>query len=258
MTNAARILIVDDDLPLLDLYAAALSNREHLVTKADSAEAALRALDRDRFELAVIDYRLPGKSGVEVIRRLHETVPDTAIIVISGYPDRELTREAVGSADRYLPKPFELEELFAAVDEVLTLRAQGNLRRQRWVHLPDSGAWRAAPPPSPPTDSPTAIQVGDLTVDVARHQAWRGRVSLDLTAVEMRMLHCLLQHHDQVVDHETLAHVIRSTNQRRRVDPEKSLPRYIHALRQKLEPHPSRPIYIHTVRASGYKITPKR
>ena len=78
------VLIVDDDMSLCDIMAASLARRGLAVRSALSASSALAILERVRPKVAVLDYRLPGASGVDLAARIHGLFPDVPIILMSG------------------------------------------------------------------------------------------------------------------------------------------------------------------------------
>jgi len=117
-----RILIVDDEAIVAFFLSEGLKGLgdEYDVHTTASAEGALEQFHGARFDLAVVDYRLPGLSGLDLLERLQEISPETQTIVITAYSSPELENEAARlSASRYLEKPFRLQELMYTVQEVL-------------------------------------------------------------------------------------------------------------------------------------------
>jgi two-component system response regulator AtoC len=117
-----RILIVDDESIVAFFLMEGLKGLgdEYDVRVTESGEMALEQLTHARFDLAVIDYRLPGISGLDLIRRLKDISPKTQTIVITAYSSPELEDEARRlQACRYLEKPFRIQELMSTVQEAL-------------------------------------------------------------------------------------------------------------------------------------------
>jgi len=117
-----RILIVDDEAVVAFFLSEGLKGLgdEYDVYTTASAEGALEQFHGTRFDLAVVDYRLPGLSGLDLLERLQEISPETQTIVITAYSSPELENEAARLlASRYLEKPFRLQELMCTVQEVL-------------------------------------------------------------------------------------------------------------------------------------------
>lgn len=84
------------------------------------ADVALRRLQRDQFDLIVTDWRMLGTSGLELIRRVHQTSPGTRIMLVTAFGSPELENQVRGLGATYLPKPFGLHEFVAAVQGIFT------------------------------------------------------------------------------------------------------------------------------------------
>lgn len=110
-----RILIVDDEEPVRNLFAASLEETYSCVTAAD-AQAALEILAREPFALVITDVQMPGLSGIELLRKITSQYQDTAVIIVSGIDRSQRVMDAirVGAAD-YLVKPCDLEVLSNSV-----------------------------------------------------------------------------------------------------------------------------------------------
>jgi two-component system response regulator (stage 0 sporulation protein F) len=118
-----RILIVDDESIVAFFLMEGLKGlgEGYDVRTSGSAESALELIQHAHFDLAVVDYRLPGLDGLDLIRRLTEVSPDTHTIVITAYSSPELEEEALHlHAARYLEKPFRIQDLMCTIEEVLS------------------------------------------------------------------------------------------------------------------------------------------
>jgi DNA-binding NtrC family response regulator len=118
-----RILIVDDEAIVAFFLMEGLKGMgdEYEVCTTESAELALEQLARMPFDLAVIDHRLPGISGLDLIRQLRDISPQTQTIVITAYSSPELEAQARQlHTARYLEKPFRIQELMSTVRQVLS------------------------------------------------------------------------------------------------------------------------------------------
>jgi two-component system response regulator PilR (NtrC family) len=107
-----RILVVDDEASMRQLMEIALSKEGYQVTGADSARQAREMFAERSFDLVISDIKLPDLSGVEVLRHVRETAPDTPVIMITAYASTDTAVEALrlGAAD-YVTKPFKIDEL---------------------------------------------------------------------------------------------------------------------------------------------------
>ena len=118
-----RILIVDDEARVAFFLMEGLKGlgNEYEVYTVASAELALEQFHHQPFDLAVIDYRLPGTSGLDLIKQLKDISPTTQTIVVTAYGTPELEDEAYRlHAYRYLAKPFHIEDLMYTVQEALS------------------------------------------------------------------------------------------------------------------------------------------
>ncbi len=114
------VLVVEDSVATLEVIERNLRARGHRVFTAGSALQAISVLDGVPVDLVITDMKMPGPSGLELVRYVKENYADTEVMMITGYATVEGAVEAVKSGAReYLPKPFTDEELFAAVDRAL-------------------------------------------------------------------------------------------------------------------------------------------
>ncbi|MCU0294100.1 MAG: response regulator [Thermoanaerobaculaceae bacterium] len=116
-TGKAVILVVDDAVDTVEVLRRNLQGRGFAVLTAGSVGEAVGVLGQHAVDLVVTDMRMPGGSGLAVIRHVSENLPDTEVLVITGYATVEGAVEALkAGAENYLAKPFTDGELFAAVD----------------------------------------------------------------------------------------------------------------------------------------------
>lgn len=123
MDMKASLLVVDDEQGVRDMMAFALSRRGFNVETAEGGLAAIEALRRRRFDLAITDLKMPGMDGVETLSALHALDPDLGVIILTGYGtiDTAVACLKLGAFD-YLQKPFEMEELAALLQKALEER----------------------------------------------------------------------------------------------------------------------------------------
>jgi HD-like signal output (HDOD) protein len=116
-----RLLFVDDERSVLDGYRRNLRSKERegwVIAYAESGEQALQLLDAAPYDVVISDMRMPGMNGAELLNEVMIRQPRTIRIVLSGYADREMIRQCLGSAHQFLAKPFDLKELFETIEEV--------------------------------------------------------------------------------------------------------------------------------------------
>lgn len=109
------MLLVDDDEVFRKRLARAMSGRGYVVREAGSLEEATSAAREDSPELALVDMRLPGTTGLEIVRALKDVDPTTNVVVLTGYGSIATALEAVRlGATHYLTKPVDVDEILAA------------------------------------------------------------------------------------------------------------------------------------------------
>ena len=114
-----RILVVDDNVDLADNICDALEIKDYIVDSAYSGEDALALFNKNTYDLAILDVKLPGKNGVECFMEMRVIQPNCKIIMMTGYRVVELIQQAIDhGALRVMHKPFEMEEIFSLVEEV--------------------------------------------------------------------------------------------------------------------------------------------
>ena len=140
--NGPTMLLVDDDVTFRTRLGRALEDRGLEVTAAGSFDEALDAARRDTPELALVDLRLPGRSGLDVVRALKQLDSTTSIVVLTGYGSIATAVESVKlGATTYLTKPVDADQILAAFDNNSTAdRANASLpvaslARVEWEHI---------------------------------------------------------------------------------------------------------------------------
>ena len=131
-----KLLAVDDAPDTLELLQRNLTAEGYAVFTASSVAEAIRALERNPVDLVITDMKMPGVTGLDLVRHVRENLPDTGVIVITGYPSVDGAVEAMKTgAEEYVSKPFTSKELSAAISRVL-----GKLRARREVSVEKAGA----------------------------------------------------------------------------------------------------------------------
>ena len=135
MTDKAKILVVDDDETVRRSYSRSLSGASCSVEAAWDGEEALRAMEKQRFDVVLLDLRMPGTDGISVLRTIKQRWPESEVVVITGYPTIETAKQAVqlGAYD-YLAKPVGPAEVIHAADRALT--------QKKWTLHEDVSATR--------------------------------------------------------------------------------------------------------------------
>jgi DNA-binding response OmpR family regulator len=222
---ARTILVVDDEPTLRETLAEALeADGFRVVTAADGREALARFREHHP-ELVVLDLMLPELSGIEVCRiiRQESGVPILMLTAKSSELDKVVGLEL--GADDYVTKPFSLRELSARIRALLRRTEQ------------------------PAAEGPAAIDLGDLTVDLAGHRLLRDGTPVPMKPKVFELLAFLLRHPGQVFSRDQLLEQVWGydyAGETRTVDV------HVHWLRSAIEPDPAAPALIQTVRGVGY------
>ncbi len=127
----AKILIIDDDTNFLDLTQFHLRKQGFDVVSAESGEEGLKLLTGDQFDVALTDLRLPDADGIDLVRQFKESVPDTEVIVITGFSSITKAVEATrAGAYNFVEKPVNYDKLLLMIDKAIEHRRQNNEIRQ--------------------------------------------------------------------------------------------------------------------------------
>jgi DNA-binding response OmpR family regulator len=156
-TDQAHVLVVDDEIYIRTALVRALTLSGYQAEEAGSGPAALAMLDHSRFDLMILDMRMPGMEGTEVMQLARQRHPDLLIIVLTGHASLDSAIAAVKfEAVDYLVKPASLQEISDTVAAALRRQAE-EVRRRRLLHIigETMDALRAPEPPA------TAVSSGD-------------------------------------------------------------------------------------------------
>jgi len=123
LTERESILIVDDEETIRRFLLKKLSREGYQCEEAGSAEEALEKLRGDTAELVILDIKMPGKSGDELLPEIKASYPDTAVIMATAVTETSIAIQCMkDGAQDYLPKPFNLDEVVLSVGGVLDKR----------------------------------------------------------------------------------------------------------------------------------------
>ncbi len=220
--KAVRILVVEDDEKLAKFVQLELGYEGYEVTVANDGLSGLMAARDTEPDLVLLDWMMPGLTGVEVCRRLRATglmMPVILLTAKDGIEDRVAGLDA--GADDYVLKPFSIEELLA--------RVRAHLRRNQ-------------------PDDPEAFQFADLTLSRKTREVTRGDRAIELTAKEFDLLDYLISHPRQVLSRDRILEEVWGYDF---MGDSNIIEVYIRYLRLKLEAENESRL-IQTVRGVGY------
>ncbi|BEV72887.1 MULTISPECIES: phosphate regulon transcriptional regulator PhoB [unclassified Paludibacterium] len=228
---AANILLVEDEPAIQELIAFNLTQAGHHVLRASTAEAAITLVRNALPDLVLLDWMLPGASGIEVARKLRsdERTRSVPIIMLTARSDEQDKISGLeAGADDYITKPFSPRELLARIKAVLRRRA--------------------------PQMTDDAVEVQGLRLDPITHRVTGNEQPIDLGPTEFRLLHFFMTHAErvhsraQLLDHVWGDHVFVE---------ERTVDVHIRRLRSALEATRHDHL-IQTVRGTGYRFSTQR
>lgn len=230
-TTAQPILVVDDDKEIARLVRAYLEKAGFNVLTAYDGETAIHALRRDQPALVVLDLMLPDRDGWDITRlvRGDASLAQTPIIMLTARV--EDTDKIIGlelGADDYITKPFNPREVVARVRAVLR-RSQSDQ----------------------PAPVIRLLQLGELSMDLNRHEVSLAGDLIEVTATEFNLLKVLLENPGYAF---TRMELIEKGLGYEYEGLERTLDSHIKNLRRKIEPNPKQPSYIQTVYGVGYRL----
>jgi DNA-binding response OmpR family regulator len=217
-----RILLVEDDIKLAGFIEEELILEGYQVTVATNGLDGLTIARNIQPDLLILDWMLPGISGLDLCLRLRSTGIQVPIIMLTAkdeIPDRVAGLNA--GADDYVTKPFSIEELLA--------RVRARLRRTH-------------------PENPDAFEFEDLTLNRLTHEVYRNTQLIELTAKEFDLLEYLLRHPHQVMTRDQILEKVWGYDF---MGESNIIEVYIRALRLKLEVNNPKRL-LHTVRGVGY------
>lgn len=256
MTQPARILIVDDEKNIRLTMSAMLQRVGYTVVTAEGGAEAIEVLNRERFDLLLVDLKMPTVGGMRVIEVARSLDPDIVIIVLTGHGSLDTAVEGIhyGIFD-YLLKTTQPAQVIERVESGLAASAESR-RRHNLLDVVESAVreLRSGHTTDAPTNADRVVAVGTLQLDTWRQVATLNGRALPLTPTEFRVLLCLAEHAGAMMPYAQLVRCAQGYDTTEMEAGELIKP-HIHHLRQKLEPDPSQPRYILNVRGKGYLFT---
>lgn len=260
-----QFLVVDDEATIRYFLQRTLARDGYQVTLADSGEAALKCMATQEFDLALIDLKMRGMDGLELLAALRQQQPDTPVIILTAYASMETAVEALRQgAHDYLFKPCKTLDLRQSVRTGLIKREQNVQRRSLLAqlpapsaavpeNLPRSGLQSIAPQPAVEAGFPDRfLQHRDLIVDLVRHMVTLDGKLLELSPTEYNLLAYLISEAPRVVPPEELVREVQGYESNVQ-EAQETMRSHIYHLRQKCRAATGRDV-VHTVRGIGYTL----
>ncbi|OKP98869.1 response regulator transcription factor [Paenibacillus sp. P46E] len=218
-----KILIVEDELPLLDAIIEIYENESFEATGASNGDEGCYLAENGSYDLIVLDIMLPGMNGLQIVKRLREKQVATPIIMLTAKDSVEDSVKGLDAgADDYVTKPFAAALLLA--------RTRAVLRRRGTVNLEGN------------------MTCGEIQLVSSLRDAFAREEALKLTPKEYELLEFLLCNKDQILSREQIFERIWGFDSE---SASSAVDVYVHHLRKKLAPYGG-DLYLKTIRGVGY------
>jgi two-component system KDP operon response regulator KdpE len=229
MTAApARLLLIEDELPIRKFLGASLASAGYQLDEADTGRQGLHRASQQPPDLVILDLGLPDMDGQDVLRQLREWLSAPVIILSARDQEKQKITALDNGADDYLTKPFSTAELLARIRVALRHATRGS----------NDGLL-------------ATYECGDLKVDLAGRRVFARGVEVHLTPIEYKLLAILVGYAGKVLTHRQLLKEVWGPHQ---VEETHYLRVFMANLRRKLEVDPARPQYLLTEQGVGYRL----
>ncbi len=272
---AKKVLVVDDDVSVRFFLEEALARDGHQVVAVESGEAALECIETQEFDLALIDLKMRGIGGMDVLAVLRRQSPDTAVVVLTGHASLETAVEALRQgAHDYLFKPCKTVKLRESVRTGL-LKRQRELRRQavlsKLVHSLSTGLEEIRATGRDVVAQPAALRIagveseqedeiggrflqrGELIVDFMRHTITLDGHLLELSPTEFDLVAYLVSEAPRVLSSQELIREVQGYESEA-WEARDTVRYHVYRIRRKIKKATGHTGVIRTVRGVGYTI----
>ena len=211
------------------------------VASVPNGQAAVEHVRTHHIDLMVVDLRMPGMDGLEVVQVVNQLAPDTEIVLLTAHASTETAIQALRlRIHDYLQKPAPPAQIIASVKKGLERRAARMQAKSSGVDVPDVG------------EMLETITLDDGTeIDLSRRQIKKDTILINLTPAEGRLLRVLLANEGKVFAHRELVLLVQGYDTSQREAPEILRP-LVSRLRHKLEVFPALADHIVSIRGTGY------
>jgi two-component system, OmpR family, KDP operon response regulator KdpE len=225
--DPATILVVDDEPQIRRTLLTILTSQGYSVIEAKTGDEALETIRRERPDLILLDFNMPGRSGVETCREIREGSDTPIIILTVRHAERDKVLALDAGANDYIVKPFGANELLA--------RLRATLRR------------------STSANTLPTFTSNELNIDFQRRAITLNGNAVRLTPKEFELLHYMVVNLGKPLPHRRMLQAVWGPDYGEETE---YLRVFINQLRKKIEPDPQHPRYIHTEPWVGYRFDP--
>ncbi|EKS7870893.1 response regulator transcription factor [Bacillus cereus group sp. MYBK249-1] len=229
-----NILIVDDDKDIIDLLKLFLEMENFFVVEASNGEVALKCLEENHIDLAIVDIMMPKMDGYQLIKKIRETLQFPILILSAKSQEVDKIIGLGIGADDFITKPFSALEIIA--------RVQAHLRRS--YEFNDRAV----------EGKEKQIHMGDLVLDHHSCTLYKSSESISLSATEYKILTLFMEEPGRIFTKKQIFENVWSDYY---CADDNTIMVHISRLREKLEDSPKNPVYIKTIRGLGYRFARK-
>ncbi|PGN18980.1 DNA-binding response regulator [Bacillus thuringiensis] len=229
-----NILIVDDDKDIIDLLKLFLEMENFFVVEASNGEVALKCLEENHIDLAIVDIMMPKMDGYQLIKKIRETLQFPILILSAKSQEVDKIIGLGIGADDFITKPFSALEIIA--------RVQAHLRRS--YEFNDKAV----------EGKEKQIHMGDLVLDHHFCTLYKSSEAITLSATEYKILTLFMEEPGRIF---TKKQIFESVWSDYYCADDNTIMVHISRLREKLEDSPKNPVYIKTIRGLGYRFARK-
>jgi len=265
LNSGGHILIVDDEAGLRQMMARVLQRAGFEVTTAANGQDGIALASEHTFDLLYLDIRMPGLSGLEVLKIIHAKFPELPVVLFTAQPDLHSAVEALrrGATD-YLLKPLKPQTVIDHTETILASKQEERRKRELQrqidalqVELYSIQSSKGEAADSKSQQASTAddryLKRGRLTLDLLAQRATMNERVISLPTTSFDYMLVLARHAPKVVDFQTL--VAEAQGYETDMREAQELSRWhVHHIRQVLEPDPRNPVHLLNVRGTGYRL----
>ncbi|MBI1731108.1 response regulator transcription factor [Candidatus Acetothermia bacterium] len=224
--DSKEFLVVDDESDIRELLQAYLTSQGHTVLTASNGEEALAIFKQNGPDLVILDVKMPGMDGFEVLRKIRKSSQVPVIMLTARTASLDTVQGLHSGADDYVHKPFDLA--------VLDARIKAVIRRSK------------------EPERELILTIGEFIVDDESKTITRNGAALPLTPREYDLFRCLASQPGKVFSHDEIIAVVWPGES---IASSMDVIKYVNLLRQKIEADPKNPEVVLTVRGFGYKLS---
>lgn len=229
-----NILLVDDETELSDPLSRILHQEGYLVDIANDGAAGMELALNNNYDLLILDWMLPHKSGLEICRAVRSQSLVTPVLFLTAKDTVDDRVDGLDAgADDYLVKPFELRELLARVRALLRRSTPENVTSDPGVFPPDR------------------LKLANLELDLENQVVYRQDKTIDLSDKEIKLLRYFMEHPEQLLTHEEIYNYLWQAEEQ---PSSNVLAALVRLLRRKIEVKGEAQL-IHTVYGKGYRFS---